>query len=46
MKPVIAPLMSEVSFGLCYLVGMVREGVVDTAAVYIKLLAEVLHADA
>ena len=33
MEPVVAPLMSEISLRLRDLVGMMRESVVDTAAV-------------
>ena len=39
MEPVIAPVMSEICFALCYLIGVVRKSVVDSAAVDIKVLA-------
>ena len=38
--------MSEISLALRYFVGVVRECIVDTAAVDIESLAEVLHTDA
>ena len=44
MEPVIAPLVSEISLGLRDLIGVVRKGVVDPAAVDIEVFAEVLHA--
>ena len=44
MEPVIAPLVSEISLGLRDLIGVVRKGVVDPAAVDIEIFAEVLHA--
>ena len=46
MEPVIAPLMTEVSFTLRDLICMMGESVVDTAAVDIQLFSAVLHADA
>ena len=44
MEPVVAPLVSQISLRLRYLVGMVRESVVDAAAVDIEILAVVFHA--
>ena len=46
MEPIVAPFMPEVGFALGDLVGMVREGVVDAAAMDIELFAEVFHGDA
>ena len=46
MEPVVAPLMAEIGLGLCNLVRVVREGIVDAAAVDVEVFAEVLHADA
>ena len=46
MHPVVAPLVAEVGFRLRDLIGVVREGVVDAAAVDVQILAEVLHRDA
>ena len=46
MEPVVAPLVTQISFTLSYLVGVVRECVVDTAAVKVKIFTKMLHADA
>ena len=42
MEPVMAPLMPECRLALCYLVCMMREHIIYTAAVNIKILATVL----
>ena len=46
MEPVIAPLVAEVGLGLGDLVRVMREGIVDAAAVDIQIFTEVLDADA
>ena len=46
VEPVVAPLVAKVAFGLGDFVGVMREGIVDAAAVNIEVLAEVLHGDA
>ena len=46
MHPIVAPLVAKVSFRLGDLVCVVRECVVNTAAVNVKVLTEVLHGDA
>ena len=43
MHPVVAPFVSEIRLGLSDLVSVVGEGVVDTAAVDVEIIAEVLH---
>ena len=45
MEPKAAPRMSEISFALRDLVRMVRECIIDAAAVYVKIFAEILQAD-
>ena len=45
MEPVVAPLVTEISLRLCYLVCVVWESVVDTAAVNVKSFAKMLHGD-
>ena len=45
VEPMCAPLVTEISFALCDLVGVVGECVVDTAAVDVEILAQVLHGD-
>ena len=42
VEPILAPLVSEGRLTLRYLVCMMGECVVNTAAVYVKILAEVL----
>ena len=44
VEPVIAPLMTDISLTLSYLVGVVRECVVNTAAVEVKIFSQMLHA--
>ena len=46
VHPVVAPVVADVALGLRDLVRVVREGVVDAAAVDVQILAEVLHRDA
>ena len=46
MEPVIAPLVAEEGLGLGDLVRVMREGIVDAAAVDIQIFTEVLDADA
>ena len=46
VNPIVAPLVTKICLGLCNLVGVVRECVIDTTAVNIKTLAKMLHADA
>ena len=46
MEPVVAPLVAEVGLGLGDLIRVMREGIVDAAAVDIQIFAEVLDADA
>ena len=43
MEPVVAPLMTEISLALCYLICVVGECVVDAAAVNVKIFTEMLH---
>ena len=45
MEPVITPLVTDICFALCDFVCMVGERVVDAAAVKVKVLTEVLHAN-
>ena len=42
VKPMLAPLVTEGRLALRYLVGVVREGVIYTAAMDIKIFAKVL----
>jgi hypothetical protein len=44
VEPVIAPFMAEISLALCDFVCVMRESVVDSAAVKIEIFAEILHA--
>ena len=46
VEPVVAPLVAEIRLGLGYLVRVVREGVVNAAAVEVKVFAVILHGDA
>ena len=46
VHPVVAPLVTEIAFGLCDLIGVMGECVVDTAAVNVEIFTEVLHGDA
>ena len=46
MEPIVAPLVPDVCLGLRDLVGVMREGVVDAAAVNVQIFAQMLHADA
>ena len=46
VEPLGAPFVSQISFGLCDLIGVVREHVVDSAAVDIAVFSEMLHGDA
>ena len=46
MEPVVAPLVAQIAFTLGDLVGMMWEGVIDTAGVDVQILAQVLHRDA
>ena len=46
VHPVAAPLVAEVGLGLCDLVGVMGEGVINAAAVYVEILAQMLHGDA
>ena len=43
MHPVVAPVVADVALGLGNLVRVVREGVVNAAAVDIKIFSEVLE---
>ncbi len=45
MEPVVAPFMPKIGFALRNLIGMVRENIVDTAAVQIEGFPQMLHAD-
>ncbi len=44
VEPVIAPVMSQIGFALCNLIGVVRESVVYSSAVDIEVFAQMLHA--
>ena len=46
MHPVIAPFVAQVGLRLGDFIGVVGEGVVDTAAVDVQILTQVLHGDA
>ena len=46
MEPILTPIVTEGGFALRYLVGVVREGIIYTAAVDIKVLTEVLSRNA
>ena len=46
MKPIVAPFVSKICLALRDLVGMMRKGIIYSAAVYVKTLAEMLHTDA
>ena len=46
VEPVFAPLVTEGGLTLSYLVGMVREGVVYSSAMDVKVFAEVLSRNA
>ena len=46
MEPVVAPLVTDKGLGLCNLVGMVRECIINTAAVDIQIFTQVLHRNA
>ena len=43
MEPIIAPFVTEISLALRYFVGVVRESVVNAAAMDIKVLAEIFE---
>ena len=43
MEPVIAPLVAQIGFALRDLIGMVREGIIDAAAMDVEILPEMLH---
>ncbi|MPM45711.1 hypothetical protein SDC9_92402 [bioreactor metagenome] len=45
MEPEIAPVVAEIGLALGNLVGMMRKGVVDAAAMDIQILAQMLHGD-
>ena len=44
MEPMTAPLMAEVCLTLCNFVGVVGKSIVNTAAMDVKVTAEVLNA--
>ena len=46
VHPVVAPVVTEIAFALRNLVCVMRESIVDSAAVNVKVFAEVLHGDA
>ena len=46
MEPVIAPFMSEITFRLCDLIGVMWENIIHTAAMDIHVLAEMFDTDA
>ena len=46
MEPVIAPFMSEITFRLCDLIGVMWENIIHTAAMDIHVLAKMLDTDA
>ena len=46
VEPVVAPFVAQVAFGLGNFVGVVGEGVVNTAGVDVQVLAQVLHGNA
>ena len=46
MKPVVAPFLAKVTFRLSNFIGMVGEGVIDSAAMDVKILAEMFHGNA
>ena len=46
VKPMATPLVSERGLALRYLIGVVRKGVIYTAAMNIKIFAEMLFCDA
>ena len=46
MEPVIAPLVSQVGFGLCDLIGVMRENIIHSATMNIHIFSKMLHADA
>ena len=46
MEPVIAPLVTQIAFGLCNLVGVVGEGVVNAAGMDVQILPQMLDGDA
>ena len=46
MEPVVTPLVTEICFTLGDLIGVVREGIINAAAVDIQVLAQVLHRNA
>ena len=45
MEPVITPFMSEKGLTLSYLIGMMREHVINTAAVNIHIFTQMLNTD-
>ena len=45
MEPIVAPFMTNISFALRDLVGVVGEDIVHTAAVDIEIFTEIFHAD-
>ena len=45
MEPVITPFVTDISLALCYFVGVVRESIVNAAAMDIKVLAEIFERD-
>ena len=46
MEPVIAPFVSEITFRLCDLIGVMWENIIHTAAMDIHVLAKMLDTDA
>ena len=46
MEPVIAPLVTQIAFGLGDLVGVVGEGVVNAAGMDVQILPQMLDGDA
>ena len=46
MAPLRAPRMAQIALALCDLIRVVREGIVDSAAVQVKIFAVVFHRNA
>ena len=43
VHPIFAPRVADIAFGLRYFVGMVRESIVYTAAMYVKVFAKIFE---
>ena len=46
MEPVVAPLVTQVAFGLGNFVGVMRKGIVNAAAVDVQIVPQMLHGNA